>query len=80
LGDILNRVRYRSEVFVVERNGKPVARIGPLPGTTGASLRTGLEAWRAAGDPDPRFADDLERVGAADHIPEDPWRVRKGSL
>jgi prevent-host-death family protein len=61
LGDILNRVRYKGDAFVVERNGKPVARIVPLPGTPGASLRAALEAWRAAGGPDDAFADDLER-------------------
>lgn len=72
LGDILNRVRYRGDAFVVERNGKPVARIAPVPGA-GASVRAAFEAWRAAGEPDPAFGDDLARVGAADRAPEDPW-------
>ena len=79
LGDILNRIRYRNEVFVVERNGKPVARIAPLPGTAAAGLRAALEAWRSAGGPDSAFADDLERVGAADRIPEDAWRASRES-
>ena len=79
LGDILNRARYRSDIFIVERNGKPVARIAPLPGTAGAPLRAALEAWRSAGGPDSAFADDLEGVGAADRIPEDAWRAPKGS-
>lgn len=78
LGDILNRVRYRGEVFVVERNGKAVARILPMPGAA-ASLRAAFEAWRAAGEPDPAFADDLARVGAADRAPEDPWTGQRGS-
>jgi prevent-host-death family protein len=79
LGDVLNRVRYRSEVFVVERNGKPVARIAPLPGTAGAGLRAALEAWRSAGGPDSAFADDLDRVGATDRVPEDAWRAPRES-
>ena len=79
LGDVLNRVRYRGEAFVVERNGRPVARIAPLPGAARARLRAALEAWRSAGGPDSAFADDLERVGATDRIPEDPWRAPKGS-
>ena len=31
LGDILGRVRYRGESFVVERNGDPFARLVPGP-------------------------------------------------
>lgn len=79
LGDILNRVRYRGDAFVVERNGKPVARIVPLHGAPGASVLNALAGWRAAGDPDPAFAEDLERVGAADRIPEDAWTAPPGS-
>jgi prevent-host-death family protein len=73
LGDILGRVRYRSERFVVERNGDPVARLVPLPEHSLTTLREALAAWRTAGRPDPAFAADLERVGAADRVPADPW-------
>jgi len=31
LSDVLNRVRYRHETFVVERNGEPVASIEQAP-------------------------------------------------
>jgi len=73
LGDALGRVRYRGDSFIVERNGAPVARLVPLPGRPTASLREALAAWRAAGDPDPAFADDLERIGAADLPPGSAW-------
>jgi prevent-host-death family protein len=73
LGDVLGRVRYRGDSFVVERSGDPVARLVPLPTSSETSLREALAAWRSAGDPEPEFADDLERVGAADRAPEDPW-------
>jgi prevent-host-death family protein len=73
LGDILGRVRYRGDSFVVERNGAPVARLVPVPGKSAASLREALDAWRGAGKPDRGFADDLERVGKADRPPGDPW-------
>jgi prevent-host-death family protein len=73
LGDILGRVRYRGESFVIERNGDPVARLVPVPGKDATTLREALAAWRSAGKPDSRFADDLERIGEADHPPDYPW-------
>jgi antitoxin (DNA-binding transcriptional repressor) of toxin-antitoxin stability system len=73
LGDVLGKVRYRREAFVVERNGEPVARLGPLPSGSGASLAEGLRAWRSAAPRDPELADDLERVNGADRPPRNPW-------
>jgi prevent-host-death family protein len=73
LGDVLGKVRYRREVFVVERNGEPIARIIPLSSTAAATLAEGLRAWRAASPSDLGFADDLERVNAADRPPRNPW-------
>jgi prevent-host-death family protein len=73
LGDVLGRVRYRGESFVIERNGAPVARLGPVPRKTAASLREALRAWRASGDADSPLADDLERIGASDRPPGYPW-------
>ena len=73
LGDVLGRVRYRGDSFVIERNGGPVARIVALPDASPAHLVEALAAWRAAGEPDPSFADDLERIGEADMPPENPW-------
>ena len=31
LGDVLARVRYRGDTFVIERNGDAVARVTPVP-------------------------------------------------
>ncbi len=73
LGDVLGRVRYRGDSFVVERNGDAVARLVPLPSGSATSLREALTAWRSAGEPEGAFADDLEGVGGADRPPEDPW-------
>jgi antitoxin (DNA-binding transcriptional repressor) of toxin-antitoxin stability system len=73
VGDVLGRVRYLGDTYVVERNGTPIARITPLPGREPGTLAEGLAAWRAAGPADPEFADDLELVGSLDTIPEDPW-------
>ena len=73
LGDILGRIRYRGESFLIERSGRPVARIAPAPGATPATLREALAAWSLAAEPDPTFADDLARVKAEDRPPADPW-------
>lgn len=73
LGDVLGRIRYLGDSFVVERNGEPVARLTPLPEGSAATLQRALLAWREAGEPETGFAEALERVGAADRIPGDPW-------
>jgi len=73
LGDVLARVRYRQEAFVVERNGRAVAHIVPVPDATGATLADALTAWSRAAPRDAGLADDLERVGAADRPPVNPW-------
>ena len=73
LGDILGRIRYRGESFVVDRNGTPVARIGPVGNRGVSTVAEALATWRAGGTPDPAFAQDLARVAAADRPPANPW-------
>jgi prevent-host-death family protein len=73
LGDVLGRVRYRGDTFVVERNGEPVACVAPVPGATAATALEAFRAWAEAAPADASFADDLERVGAADEPPLSPW-------
>jgi prevent-host-death family protein len=74
LGDVLARVRYRQEVFVVERNGRAVAHVVPVrTEATDATLAEALAAWSGAAPRDAALADDLERVSAADRPPVNPW-------
>ena len=73
LADILSRVRYRGETFVVERHSVPIARIGPAEGAPRASLAEAARAWMETTGSDRSFADDLERVNAADRPPRNPW-------
>lgn len=73
LGDVLARVRYRGDSFLVDRNGDTVARIVPVAEHSITSLGEALEAWSDAAPPDATFADDLEHVAANDRPPELPW-------
>jgi prevent-host-death family protein len=73
LGDVLARVRYLGDSFTIERSGDPIARLVPLPEASPTTLREAFRAWAEAGEPDGSFADDLERVIAADQPPEDSW-------
>ena len=73
LGDVLARIRYRGDSFLIERNGDPVARLGPVVEAPTVSAGEALSAWLGAAPADPAFAQDLEEVGRADAPPESPW-------
>jgi len=73
LADILGRVRYGGDSFIVERHGTPIARIGPVAGAQRATLAEAAFVWMSGAPGDASFADDLERVGSADRAPRNPW-------
>lgn len=73
LGDVLARVRYRHDTFIVERSGKPVARVIPIGTGHEATVGDAFVAWCGAAPADASFADDLKGVGAADRPPANPW-------
>jgi antitoxin (DNA-binding transcriptional repressor) of toxin-antitoxin stability system len=73
LGDVLGRIRYRGESFVIERNGVAVARLVPAGPDQHTAVAESLRRWREAAEADPEFASALERIGAADREPGDPW-------
>jgi prevent-host-death family protein len=72
LSDVLNRVKYRGERFVIQRNGETVATIVPViqrPGITVKELVARIGDLEMPGD---GFADDLEAVQAEQGIAEFP--------
>lgn len=72
LSDILNRVKYRGERFVIQRNGEAVAIIEPVrakPGITARELIAQVGNLKFPGD---GFGDDLEAVQAAQPAAEMP--------
>jgi prevent-host-death family protein len=64
LSDILNRVKYKGERFVIERNGEPVAVLQPCDQDKTMTFRELAELLRTLPRPDDRFADDLEAIQA----------------
>jgi len=73
LGDFLARIKHRGDRFILMKNRRPVAELGPVSGTRGATLNMLWTAMREAGA-DEDFARDLERVNAADTPMENPWQ------
>jgi antitoxin (DNA-binding transcriptional repressor) of toxin-antitoxin stability system len=62
LSDVLNRVKYRGERFVIQRNGETVAVVAPANAKPGITVS---ELVARVGDlklPDGDFADNLEAV------------------
>jgi antitoxin (DNA-binding transcriptional repressor) of toxin-antitoxin stability system len=72
LSDILSRVRYRGERFIVERNGETVAVIEPPEPrrrATVGELSARIGSLYMPGD---GFADDVEAAHAAQGLPNLP--------
>ena len=69
--DYLARVRFGGQAVVVLKNGTPVAELRALPGE-GCTLGDFLDIC-ANSQCDPTFADDIEKVNAADAPLRNPW-------
>jgi antitoxin (DNA-binding transcriptional repressor) of toxin-antitoxin stability system len=73
LSDVLNRVRYRGEHFLVERNGMPVATLSPaIPVVPPITLSEAARRLAGLKMPGEGFADDLEAIQAAQPPLEPP--------
>ena len=74
LGDVLSKIRYRRDSFVIERNGKPVARVVPIEqATDDATLAEVLTVWCDGAAGDDAFATDLDLVNSSDRPPTNRW-------
>ena len=60
--DLLNRVRYAGESFVIVRGGEEIGQLVPAQPSCPLSLRGLLDILASEGPPDPEFADDLETI------------------
>jgi antitoxin (DNA-binding transcriptional repressor) of toxin-antitoxin stability system len=73
LSELLNRVRYRGESFVVERGGEAVCKIVPAgpPRCTVANLARALQA---APRPDAGYLETLQTLTKKQQkLPKAPW-------
>jgi antitoxin (DNA-binding transcriptional repressor) of toxin-antitoxin stability system len=72
LSDLINKVRYRSEEFIIERGGEPVCRLSPLVAVCkGADLK---KLMSTLSKPDPPFWDAVEEaVKHQPELPGAPW-------
>lgn len=72
--DILNRVAYKGDSFVVERGGKPICEITPARPAhfTGKDF---VEMLKSAPPPDDAYFDDVEKIiKKRQLVAPSPWR------
>lgn len=72
LGDYLARVKHKGEHFILTKNDQPIAELSPASGARRATWGA-IKAALSQLPSDPTFADDLERVNAADIPAGNPW-------
>jgi antitoxin (DNA-binding transcriptional repressor) of toxin-antitoxin stability system len=73
--DLLSRVHYRGESFLVVRNGEVLAQLAPPPAAPRPRLAEALAAIAALPRPDADFADDLEAIQRDQPaLDPDPWQ------
>jgi prevent-host-death family protein len=73
--DLLNRVHYKGDSFVIVRNGEEVGRLEPMTAKPTTTFRELVDLVRSMGPPDEDFANDLEEIHRNQPpLPDDPWR------
>lgn len=72
--DVLNRVRYRGEEFVIDRGGEPVCQIVPARPAATRTVAELVQALRALPKPDAEYLDTLEALTKNQQpLPPSPW-------
>ena len=72
--ELLNRVRYERETFVILRGGEAVGQLGPIEPRSGTTFRDLIATLKRVEKPDEGFADDLEKIQAEQPLAgESPW-------
>jgi len=73
--EILNRVAYRGESFVIERNGHPICEISPARKPKKFTARDFVKMIQTVPRPDNQYFDDVEEIiRNRQPIAPSPWR------
>ena len=71
--ELLNRVRYRGEEFVIERGGEPVGRLSPVR-PVASTVEDLVRVLRSAPHPDDDYLLELESLQKRQpRPPRSPW-------
>jgi len=72
--DLLNRIHYRAEEFIVERAGEPVCRMTPAGPAKRLSFRDLASLLREIPKADADYASDVRRATRSQgRLPRSPW-------
>lgn len=72
--DLLNRVRYRGDTFVIERGGEPVGRLSPAAPAR-CTLAEFVGFLRSGPKADPGYWDTVAAITKRQpKLPKSPWR------
>ena len=75
-GRLVDRVREEGATYVIERHGRPMAQIGPVPPARSHTLRGFVNAMRAAPKLDEETLRHIEEAVATHNrpaVPRNPW-------
>jgi antitoxin (DNA-binding transcriptional repressor) of toxin-antitoxin stability system len=73
--DLLNRVRYGGETFVILRGGEAVGQLAPVEPSQAPTFREFLAMMKETEWPDDQFGSDLEAIQSEQLPPgESPWQ------
>ena len=72
--DLINRVLYRGEEFIIERGGEPVCRLAPVRPRR-FTLADMVKLLRSVPKPDSGYWDDLEKIQREQkpRVPKSRW-------
>lgn len=71
--DLINRVRYRGEEFVIERSGEPICAMVPV-GPVGPTLSDLAQLIRTLPAPDEAYLAETEALtNNQPKVPSSPW-------